>query len=186
MRLYIVGYMGCRIMRFPPFINLTFILYNQVIAVTVETRGFKDELILFIADKAINEESYPKIDRLQIVKIIYLLDRLFFERKGFRLSSYNFIKHNLGPFSFEIITDLNVLVDRGILSNNNTYYDYVLLSIPDSFKERINEIKNILDPEFKNDVDEIFLLAKNIGSLLDSVEKRTEVISTNFGSPFNF
>lgn len=152
-----------------------------------EVRHFGDELLIFIACKAINQHNFEKIDRLQMVKIVYLLDRLFLKTKGDKISRYNFIRHKLGPFSPEIVSDLNNLVSRGTFANKSTYYDYTIIGVPETYRTSFIEIKHMLsEPNVRSDVEDIFELAKDIGDLLTVVENREEVIATPFGMQFVF
>lgn len=147
------------------------------------TEKFKEEIVLYIVYKAIKEYGYEKIDRLQVVKILYLIDKLLKERNGSKVTAYNYIHERLGPYDQTIVMDLTKFVKLGKLINTGSYYEYVLC---DNFDvkdlEKFKEIDNMImnDTEIKNQIISIFELGRNVTALLDFVHSLKEVKDTPF------
>lgn len=148
----------------------------------------REYLVLFVINKAFKEFGYNVIDRLQIIKTIFLLDRFFKLNKDETISGYHFIKGRLGPYSKEIVLDLDSLVDRKILKNGDAYYEYLL---GESFKEKEAGIKEIEKAIFSCDdsktrLKEILELAKDLSALLDAVYGLKEVSDREMGQEIVF
>jgi len=133
------------------------------------------ELILYIMHKALSDYHYPKIDKLRIVKILYLLDRLSRQKDGSKLSDYNYILERLGPLSWEILEDLSKLKQDGIIKNASNFFDFSFVD-EQQVSGMIQEVTIQVESKIsKEDLDFIFSLAKNLSQLLDYVHGLEEV-----------
>lgn len=146
-----------------------------------ENLNLGKELLLFIFNETVQKRKWNSVDRLQAVKIIYLLEKEFKRKTGIKLSKYIFIKHRLGPFSNEIVTDLENLKETGIIENTNTYYNYKVVDLKVCIKEIERVEKEIKDNNLEKELNEIIDKAKEISLLLDYVENLEEVKRAKFG-----
>jgi len=139
-----------------------------------------------VVKRAIRDFSYDTIDRLRVVKILYLIDRKLKNQQDIKFTQFNYIKHNLGPFTGDITSELENLIEEGILEHSdNIYYIYKISEIPEDF----NDIENRLEEKLimiDDSVKEIFELARDKTELLNYVEGLPEVKETHFGAEINF
>jgi len=148
-------------------------------------KKFKEEIILYVVNKALKDFGYDKIDRLQVVKILYLLDRLMKQEAGNKISDYEYILERLGPYSREIIIELTSLVRRGALSNTESYYEYTISNLLESDLEKIKKVEqaisNMNTEKIAAGIIGIFELARNLTQLLDEVHNLEEVKNGKIG-----
>ncbi len=142
-----------------------------------------DQIALFIVDKAM-EMNFENISRLQVVKILYLLDKKFKEKTGKRLTGYDYVKNKLGPLDKKIINDLETLLDKGILQNSNSYYSYIRIELPTDFVDTKKKIDGIIDQEGLREIlTETLELARDVNDILNVVENFDEVKNAKMGTP---
>ncbi len=145
---------------------------------------FKEEIVLYVVYQAIKKYGYKKIDRLQVVKILYLIDDLLKKTSNDKISEYDYILDRLGPYDPQIIVDLTKLVNAGKLTNTNTYYEYLLKDINEIDIQKIHEIDLIiqnLGNEIVKQIIGFFELGKNLNELLDFVHSKEEVKQKKLG-----
>lgn len=140
----------------------------------------KKELILYVIQKATKEYDYIKIDKLQIVKILYLIDKLSLDKTGEKLSEYDYLLERLGPLAWEILSDLSSLKEERIIGNSDNPYDFILID-----EKRVEEIIRGVSEQVekkigKAEINRIFNLAKNLSKLLDYVHSLDEVKKSGF------
>ncbi|MDD5163181.1 MAG: hypothetical protein PHD95_03155 [Candidatus ainarchaeum sp.] len=140
----------------------------------------KEIFLTFILDKAFRKEDYSEIGRLQIIKICFLIDKLFSEHK-LSTSGYEYILERLGPYSDEIIKQLDKMVYDGKIQNGSQYYNYLILNLPEKIKEVEKLKETIVKEKLEKEIDQIFELAKDVGLLLDYVHGLPEVKSIEMG-----
>jgi uncharacterized protein YwgA len=145
------------------------------------TEGFGKELLQYILNETIEKRKWDCISRLQVIKILYLLEKEFKKKTGTKLSKYIFIKHRLGPYSGDIVSDLEDLKNAGILANVNIYYSYKPVKALN--KEEIEKIeRKIKENDLERSLDNILERAKNVNSLLSFVENLDEVKKASLGN----
>ena len=143
---------------------------------------FKEDAVLYVVYKALKEYGYGKIDRLQVVKILYLLDKTLKEITGEKLSDYTYILERLGPYDQNIVVDLTKLVKSGKLNTTESYYEYILGNIDEDDEKKIKEVEKVIlqmGSEIITKIKEIFELGKNSSQLLDTVHALKEVKGKN-------
>lgn len=142
----------------------------------------KKELILYVISKALKEYGYPKVDKLQIVKILYLMDRkALFEKHINKISDYEYLLERLGPLAWEILDDLESLKLQKLIDNADNYYDFIIANENTEFMEAVKKAAKIIDLIFtKTELDEIFNIARNVSSLLNYVHSLEEVKNGEF------
>jgi len=146
----------------------------------MEEIKLKRDLVLYVVYKALKDFNYPKIDRLQVVKLLYLIDDLFNKQNQKKLSEYHYILERLGPYAPEIIADLTELVRLGKLMNTDTYYEYTLSEITKEDLEKIKKIEQIIKKRGEEIIKKIvvfFEMGRDLDMLLDYVHSKEEVKS---------
>jgi len=137
------------------------------------------DLILFIFDE-IKKRQWKGISRLQIIKILYLLDKDSVKKNSKKISKYIFTKNKLGPFSNDIVADLENLKNNGFLENVDFYYMYNLIKPVNS--DDIVRVKTaIKDFDLELEFNNIIEKAKDVNSLLEYVENLNEVKKASLG-----
>jgi len=141
-------------------------------------------LILYVIKRALGEYGYTEIDKLRIVKILYLLDKKFKEDTKSRLSPYNYVLERLGPLSWEILDDLEQLKSENVISNVTSFYDFKINSISQKEDTNIASVKVLIENNI--DTGPIFELATSLNHLLNYVHSLQEVKSAKLHGPIAF
>ncbi len=141
-------------------------------------------LVLYVIKKALGEYGHTEIDKLRIVKILYLLDKKFKEDTKSHLSPYNYILERLGPLSWEILDDLEQLKSENVISNVTSFYDFKLNSIPQKENINIETVRVLIENNI--DTHPIFELATSLNHLLNYVHSLPEVKSAKLHGPIAF
>jgi len=109
------------------------------------------------------------------------------EKIGERFTDYNFEKWRLGPFSWDIIHDVENLKENGSLANPDNYYQYTLLELPTNFEEIKDQINSFIKKhDLEKNIDALFEIGKDTNTILSLVENRKEVKKAGFGEKINF
>jgi hypothetical protein len=163
--------------------------YNEIGGINLENTSILEGIrqipdsrkILYVIDKAINSHNYEFIGRLQIVKLLYMLDVYFKEKTSERFTNYEYQKWHHGPFTWDIVNEAEKLEEEGFLFHPNSYYLYTLIRVPEKFEEIKNKIdKSIRELGLEQKIQSLFELGRDKNEILRFVENREEVKKTKF------
>lgn len=141
-------------------------------------------VLAYISKVALDSFNYDSIDRLQFVKILYMIESKMNQNGVGTLTDYEFIKARLGPYSSDIVNDLEKLVDIGVIEPGEKYYEYTLGDIPEEIQKEIDEIQILIQENgMSGELEEIFDLGRNTSDILDEVESLDVVENTERGDP---
>ena len=138
-------------------------------------------LILYVLKTATEKYGYKELDKLRIVKILYLIDRAVKHKSNKQISNYSYTLERLGPLDFKILDDLDTLRQENQIINSINLYNFTisepssqLLKYAQEQSSRINECLQ------EDEITEIFDTAKNLNFLLNYVHNLDEVKHTRY------
>lgn len=102
-------------------------------------------VLLFLAKSAMEKFEYTQLTRIQLVKILFLLEKKLYDAGEERLTDYVFEMTETGPYSADVINDIEELVEVGWLSRGDRYNQYQLENLSPSLEHKVDEIRANLE-----------------------------------------
>ena len=164
-------------------LNLSNILLSKKEWSKLNDEKKRRTMLAYILNKALRQKKWESISRLQVVKICFLLDRLF-KQSNVSTSSFEYSMERLGPYDRAITEELEHMVSRGEIKNHTEYYNYCIMDLPDKLTEVDSLEKEIEAAHIGKEVDDIFEKAEETRFLLKYVHELPDVKSVELGKKF--
>ena len=127
-----------------------------------------DKILLYILYKL--RKIRPTIGRTRVVKLLYLSDLISSARTGKKITNIKYQYYFYGPYSNDIIEELDMLVDKKIIkdytfhTNSGIAHDYRL---NDEMEEKVKDDVQKVDERQREIIDEV--IKKYDGMRLDKL-----------------